>query len=103
MLAGVDVICADEVIGQGIWSLATRRCIWIDQSAIGQQFVGEDVYLLFGFATFTNDIAAVKVSKGGLDTVARVVGERQADGSGRRNRGVMAVAGAVLCNLVSEL
>ena len=103
MLAGVDVICADEVVRQGVWSLADGRRIRIDQSAIGQQFVGEDVYLLFGFATFTNDIPAVKVSKGRFNAVARVVGERQTDCSGRRNRGVMAVAGTMFRNLVSEV
>ncbi len=102
MLAGANVICTDEVVWQGVGPLTARRRIRIDEGPISEQFVRQDVHLLFGFPAFTNDIPAIKMGEGGFNTVTGVIRERQADRAGGCDRGVVAVAGPMFRDLVSQ-
>src|SRR3990172_5248618 len=90
VLARADIVGRDEVIGQLVFRLGrVRVCLRIDERAIREQLVGEDVHFFLGLASLANDIARVPVRERWLDAVARVVAERERNRAGRRNRGVM--------------
>src|SRR5690606_22330744 len=93
--------------GEAVWPLLAffcreRRAAAVYQVAVSQQFEGEYVYLFFGFATFTDDVPRIVVRETGLNTVTGVVGQRQADGAGGCNGGMVSESATFLSQLFDQ-
>src|ERR1700691_346160 len=104
MLFGGDVLGGDEVVRQSL-SIArgSRFGIRVDQLAVGQQLERKDVDLLLRLLALAYDIPEVVVRERRLDAVGRIVGQRQRDRAGGRNRGVVCEARTTLGQLVHQL
>src|ERR1700680_3961058 len=103
MLLGSDFVGGDEVVRQSL-SIVRRSGfgIWVDQFAIRQQLEGINVDLLLGLLAFADDVAEVVMRERWLDAVRGVVGERQRDRAGGRDRAVVREARAGLRQLVHQ-
>ena len=65
------------------------RRIRIDHRLVGQQLEREHVNFFFRLLTFPDDVSRVVMGKAGLDAITGIIGQRQADGPGWRNRAVV--------------
>ena len=99
-----DVVGRDEVVRQaGLLVGAVRHGLGVDQGAVGQQLVAVDLDLFLGLLAFADHVAAVVVREAGLDAVGGVVGQRQRDRAGGRDRAVVGEARAGLGQLLHQL
>ena len=103
MLRRRNVLGGNEVFRQTIFLshvFASRRhCVRIDQVAITQQLVRENIHFLFALLALANDVAEVVVREARLDAIAGVVGQRQRNRARRCDRTVVREARADLREL----
>ena len=104
MLPRFDVIGRNKVVRQPVFGVhGVRAGLRIHQDAVGEQLVGEHVHLFLGFAARADDIARIFVRKRRLDAVAGVVGKRQRNRAGGRDRAVVREAAAPLRDAFRKL
>src|SRR5450631_2559415 len=97
------VVRRDEVVGQLFGRhLRIRHGARIHEFAVREKFERKDVDLFFRLLAFANDIAKVMVRERRLDAVRSVVGERQRDGSGGRDRRMVGESRAHFGELVDQ-
>ena len=99
-----DIVGGDEVFRQGGFRIvAVRHRFRVDQLAVGQQFVAVHFHFFLGLLAFADHVAAVMVRERRLDAVGGVVGQRQRNGAGRRDRAVVGEAGTLLGHFGDQL
>ncbi len=99
-----DVLGGDEIVRQLVGCLlGIGLRIGVDQLTIGEQLIREDIHLLLALLPLTNHVARIHMREAGLDAVTGIIGQRQRDGTGRRNRTVVGKAAPLLCHRGNQL
>ena len=100
-----NIVRRNEVVRQvtaGLLRCASRHGVLVDQGAICQQLETKHIDLLFGFLASPDHVAEIVVRKARLDTVARIIGQRQGNRAGRCNRAVMREPCTRLCQRIDQ-
>src|SRR5690349_17163833 len=104
VLLRADVVGSHEVLRQlGGRVVGERQRVGVDEGAVGEQLVAVDLDLFLGLLALADHVARVVVGEAGLDAVGGVVGQRQRDRAGRRDRAVVGKARAGLGELLDQV